>query len=137
LTTTDFSQESSVSQESLREKLKIYYNERLTLENQLLNIVDNINQIKNDAQGLEKAKYRVRGVTDASDRYDSATESPIVSYIHQNFGNECNFIGLDVEYKYKSISKDTTSIQSASDIIFSDWNKCNNIYIFRLLFHFE
>lgn len=127
LTTTDFSQESSVSQESLREKLKIYYNERLTLENQLLNIIDNINQIKNDAQGLEKAKYRVRGVTDASDRYDSATESPIVSYIHQNFGNECNFIGLDVEYKYKSISKDTTSIQSASDIIFSDWNKCNNI----------
>ena len=43
LTTTDFSQESSITQESLRSKLNEYYNERLNLEKQLLSIVDSIN----------------------------------------------------------------------------------------------
>ena len=127
LTTTDFSQESSISQESLRSKLTSYYDERLTLENQLLNIIDNINQIKNNAQGLDKAKYRIRGVTDASDKYDSSNESAITSFLHSNFSIQCELIGLDVEYKYKSISKDTTSVLSSSDVIFSDWNKLNTI----------
>jgi len=127
LTTTDFSQESSITQESLRSKLTTYYDERLTLENQLLNIVDNINQIKGDVKGIDKAKYRIRGITDACDKYDSSNESPIVAFLHSTFGMKCELIGLDVEYKYKSISKDSTSVLSNSDVIFSDWNKLNNI----------
>ena len=133
LTTTDFSQESSVTQTSLREKLNDYYSERLTLEKQILNIIDNINQIKNEAQGISSPKYRIRGITNASDKYDSATESPIVEYLHSEFGNECNIIGLDVEYKYKSISKDYTSAVSLSDVIFTDWNKYENIERERFL----
>ena len=127
LTTTDFSQESNVTQESLKSKLNSYYDERLNIENQLLNIIDNIHQAKNNVQGISNAKYRVRGVTDTSDRYDSSTESPIISFLHSTFGKDCDLIGLDVEYKYKSISKDTTSVSSDSNTIFTDWNKLSNI----------
>lgn len=133
LTTTDFSQESNVTQTSLKEKLNGYYSERITLEKQLLTVVENINQISNDVQGIDSPKFRIRGITDANDKYDSSIESPIVSYIHENFGNECNIIGLDVEYKYKSISKDTTSVSSLSDVIFTDWNKYKNIERERFL----
>ena len=127
LTTTDFSQESSVSQESLRSKLNEYYNERITLEKQLISIIDNINQAKSNVIGLSDSKYRVRGVTDVSDKYDSSIESPIISFLHAQFGNDTNIIGMDVEYKYKTATKDSTTILSNSDVIFTDWNKLHNI----------
>ena len=127
LTTTDFSQESNVTQESLKGKLNSYYDERLNIENQLLNIIDNIHQAKNSVNGIANSKYRIRGVTDTSDRYDSSTESPIIDFLHSTFGRNCDLIGLDVEYKYKSISKDTTSVSNNSNTIFTDWNKLSNI----------
>ena len=46
LTTTDFSQEATLTQESLRSKLNDYYSERTNLEKQLLNVVDDINLSK-------------------------------------------------------------------------------------------
>lgn len=127
LTTTDFSQESNVTQESLKGKLNSYYDERRNVENQLLNIIDNIHQAKNTIKGISDSKYRIRGVTDTSDRYDSSTESPIIDFLHSTFGRNCDLIGLDVEYKYKSISKDTTSVSNNSNTIFTDWNKLSNI----------
>lgn len=127
LTTTDFTQESNVSKESLRSQLTDYYNERITLEKQLINVIDNINQAKEGVLGLEDSKYRVRGITDANDRYDSSIESPIVEYLHSIFGYECDIIGMDVEYKYKTATKDSTSIISNSNVLFTDWNKLKNI----------
>ena len=127
LTTTDFSQESNVTQESLKGKLNSYYDERRNIENQLLNIIDNIHQAKNTIKGISDSKYRIRGITDTSDRYDSSTESPIIDFLHSTFGRNCDLIGLDVEYKYKSISKDTTSVSNNSNTIFTDWNKLSNI----------
>lgn len=127
LTTTDFTQESTISQESLRSQLNNYYNERLTLEKQLINIVNNINQAKEGVLGLNESKYRVRGITDTNDKYDSSIESPIVSYLHSKFGYECDIIGMDVEYKYKTATKDSTSIVSNNNVIFTDWNKLHNI----------
>jgi len=127
LTTTDFSQESSVSQESLKGKLNDYYNERITLEKQLINIVDNINQAKEGVLGIDDSKYRVRGVTDVNDKYDSSIESPIIAFLHSQFGYDCDIIGMDVEYKYKTATKDSTTILSNSDVIFTDWNKLHNI----------
>lgn len=127
LTTTDFSQESNITQESLKGQLNSYYDERLSVENQLLNIIDNIHQAKNTIKGISDSKYRIRGITDTSDRYDSSTESPIISFLHSTFGRTCDIIGLDVEYKYKSISKDTTSVSNSSNNIFTDWNKLSNI----------
>jgi hypothetical protein len=133
LTSTDFTQESLVSQESLRSNLKDYYNQRLELEKQLLSIIDNINQEKEGVVGLAESKYRVRGTTDSNDKYDSSIESPIVSYLHSTFGNDVELIGLDVEYKYKSINKNTTSVLSNSNVLFTDWNKMNTIERERFL----
>ena len=127
LTTTDFSQESTVSQDTLRGQLSDYYNERLTLEKQLISIIDNINQAKSNVIGLSDSKYRVRGITDVNDRYDSSIESPIIEFLHAKFGNECTIIGMDVEYKYKTATKDSTSVLSNGDVIFTDWNKLKNI----------
>ena len=127
LTTTDFTQESNISQDSLRGQLSDYYNERLTLEKQLISIVDNINQAKSSVLGLSDSKYRVRGVTDVNDRYDSSIESTIVTFLHGQFGYECDIVGMDVEYKYKTATKDSTSVISNSDVIFTDWNKLYNI----------
>ena len=127
LTTTDFTQESLVTQDSLRSNLKENYSQRVDLEKQLLAIIDNINQEKQNTLGLADSKYRIRGVTNSADKYDSSMESPIVSYLHSTFGDTVEIIGLDVEYKYKSINKNTTSVTSKSNILFTDWNKMNNI----------
>ena len=127
LTTTDFSQETSVTQETLRSQLNKYYEERLTLQKQLISIIDNINLLKGDVQGIENSKYRIRGITDSCDKNDSSTESPIVTYLHEQFGNKCNIVGLEVEYKYKSINKDTTTVESNANYLFTDWNKSNNV----------
>ena len=128
LTTTDFSQESNVSQDALRAKITEYYNERLVLEKQYLNLVDSINQAKANVIGLNEAKYRVRGVTDANDRYDSSIESNLVNYLHERFGYDCDIIGLEIDYKYKSAVKDSTSVNNSnSSTIFTDWNKQRNV----------
>lgn len=127
LTTTDFSQESSITQESLRSKLNEYYNERLNLEKQLLSIVDSINLAKSGVIGLNQSKYRIRGVTDANDKNDSAIESPIISFLHNNFGYNCDIIGLDIEYKYKTANKDSNTILNNNSTIFTDWNHQSNI----------
>ena len=127
LTTTDFSQEATLTQESLRSKLNDYYSERTNLEKQLLNVVDDINLSKSSIYGLSDSKYRVRGVTDSNDKTDSSIESPIISYLHTNFGYNCDIIGLDVEYKYKTATKDSTKIVNNNDNIFTDWNKLNTI----------
>ena len=127
LTTTDFSQESSITQESLRSKLNEYYNERLNLEKQLLSIVDSINLAKSGVIGLDQSKYRIRGVTDANDKNDSSIESPIISFLHNNFGYNCDIIGLDIEYKYKTANKDSNTILNNNSTIFTDWNHQSNI----------
>ena len=127
LTTTDFSQEATLTQESLRAKLNDYYTERTNLEKQLLNIVDDINLSKTSVYGIDDSKYRVRGVTDASDKNDSSMESPIISFLHNNFGFNCDVIGLEVEYKYKTATKDSTKIVNSNDILFTDWNRLNNV----------
>ena len=128
LTETDFSQESNVTQESLRAKLTEYYNERLALKKQVLNVIDDINQTKSNVLGLDSSKYRVRGVTDANDRYDSAIESPLMTYLHNEFGYDCNLIGLEIDYKYKSATKDSTAVANDNaNILFTDWNRAKNI----------
>jgi len=127
LTTTDFSQEPTLTQESLRSKLNDYYSERTNLEKQLLNIVEDINISKTSVYGVDDSKYRVRGVTDANDKNDSSIESPIVTYLHTEFGYTCDLIGLEVEYKYKTATKDSTSIINNDNVLFTDWNRLNNI----------
>ena len=127
LTTTDFSQEVSITQESLRSQLTQYYQERLALQKQVISIVDNINLLKGDVTGLTKSKFRIRGVTEASDINDSDLNSSFIDYIHTHFGNKCEIVGMEVEYKYKSVNKDTTTIESNANSVFTDWNKMPSV----------
>lgn len=118
LVTTDFSQETTLTQESLKAKLNDYYNQRVTLQKQQIAIVDNINVLKGNAKGIDSSKFRIRGITKTED---------IEIYLKDNYNSNCTIIGLDVEYKYKSVNSDTTNVSIIDKSIFSDWNKLNNI----------
>ena len=54
LINTDFSQDTSVTQTYLKSKLDSYYTERLTNQQQLISIVNNIDLIKNDIVGFDE-----------------------------------------------------------------------------------
>lgn len=118
LVTTDFSQETTLTQESLRAKLDGYYNQRVTLQKQEISIVNNIDVLKSNAAGLDNAKFRIRGITNSQ---------LIENYVKDNFNIKCDIIGLEVEYKYKSINSDTTNVSVINTSVFTDWNRLINI----------
>lgn len=127
LTNTDFSQDTSITQLYLKDKLTTYYNERLSNQQQLISIINNIDLIKNDIVGYDDIKFRIRGVTNASDVDENGIESEIVSYLKETYGEKCELIGLEVEYKYKNIHNNTTTLQNNFDTLFTDWVRVNNI----------
>jgi len=118
LTTTNFNEDVSVTQSSLKEKLDILYNERNTLNKQLISTVNEIDVLKGGVKSLATSKYRIRGILDTE---------PIESYIAENINYKCKIIGIDVEYRYKSINADTSNVISINANVFSEWNKFNTI----------
>lgn len=119
IVSTDFTKETSITQESLQSKLQSYYTERTTLQKQLNAIVDNINakSINLNIVGNE-VKYRIRGVTNIE---------LLENYLHSLTNDNVNIIGLDVEYKYKSPNKDSNSVTIINSSTFTDWNRLDNI----------
>lgn len=113
LTNTDWSQEVSNSQLSIRKKLDEYYVERTQITTQINNIVDSINA-KSIVKYEEDLKYRIRGIlkTDL-----------LETYINNLYNKKIRVIGIDVEYKYKSNYSTTTSLQTIDTNTFTDWNK--------------
>ena len=119
LLSTDFSQEIDLSQQSLKSKLQEYYAQRITLQKQLNSVISNINAISSDVTiAKEKTKYRIRGVTKVE---------ILENYVHTMGNSKLDIIGLEVEYKYKSILKDTTSVTNINSTLFTDWNRLDNI----------
>ena len=118
LLTTDWSQETIETQSDLQSKLQQYYSERLTIEKQYNAIVNEINNLTSEKAVGNSTKYRVRGVTNVLE---------LEEYIKSITNSKVNIIGLDVEYKYKSVSKNTTSITNINNNIFTDWNRLSNI----------
>lgn len=119
LVNTDFNQEVTITQMSLRSQLDSYYSKKVTLQKQLNTLINNINSVSSDMYlAREDTKYRIRGITQISD---------LELYIHTNSGDNVEIIGLECEYKYKSPTKDTTTITSINSNIFTDWNKLDNI----------
>lgn len=111
--TTDFSQNVTVTQKSLQDKINGYYTERVELQKQLNSIIDNIG-IKSD-NGItseSKTKYRVRGITNTS----------FLDSFVSGFTN-LNVIGIEIQYKYKTTSKDTATLTTINGSTFTDWNK--------------
>jgi hypothetical protein len=118
LITTDFSQDTSVTQDSLRAKLDEYYSQRRTLQNQQISIVENINMLKGNVKSMNNPKFRVRGTT---------VTNSLEEYLHSKYDNKCDIIGLEVQYKYKSINSDTTNVSVINSAVYTDWNRCINI----------
>lgn len=119
LINTDFSQEVQVTQESLKSKLNKYYAEKTTIQKQLNAVIENINSLSNDLTiAREDTKYRVRGITDVAN---------LETYIHNQINDKIDIIGLECEYKYKSPTKETTSVTNINSNIFTDWIKLDNI----------
>lgn len=112
--TTDFSNNTNVTQLSLKTQLNEYYEERLTLQKQLLSIIDNINSLSGNVSGTALSKFRIRGTVLA----DNFTE-----YLHSNISDKVECIGLDVEYKYKSTNSDTNELTNINSSVFTDWNR--------------
>ena len=127
LINTDFSQDTSVTQTYLKSKLDSYYTERLTNQQQLISVINNIDLIKNDIVGYDELKYRVRGITNANETDEFGIESEIVTYLHDNYGIKCDLIGLEVEYKYQNVHSNSTTIENNADTVFTDWVRINNI----------
>ena len=127
LINTDFSVDTSVTQTYLKSKLDSYYTERLTNQQQLISIINNIDLIKNDIIGLDNLKYRIRGITNANDTDEQGLTSNIVAYLKETYGEKCQLIGLEVEYKYKNVRSNSTTIKNNENTIFTDWNRINNI----------
>lgn len=116
---TDFSQTTSVSWQSMQSQINNYYTERTTIQKQLSAVIDNINSKSANLKGIgDEIKYRIRGIT--------AVDS-IENLLHSIANDKCDIIGMDVEYKYKSTSKDTSSLTVINSSTFTDWNKLNTI----------
>lgn len=111
--TTDFSQNVTVTQKALQDKINGYYTERIELQKQLNSIIDNISvKGSNGVTSESKTKYRVRGITNMS----------YLDELVKKYTN-VNIIGIDIEYKYKSTSKDTATLTTINGSTFTDWNK--------------
>lgn len=113
MTTTDFQQEISITQESLRSKLNEYYQERLSLQAQQISVIDEINSKKGDARGTGDPKYRIRGL---------AQVDTMIDYLHTHYDELCEVIGIEIQYKYKSTTSDP-KITDNSSMVFTDWVK--------------
>lgn len=116
---TDFSQTTSASWQSMQSQINKYYTERTTIQKQLNAVIDNINAKSSDLKGIgDSIKYRIRGITSVEE---------VENVIHSIANDKCDIVGMDVEYKYKSTSKDTSSITVINSSTFTDWNKLNTI----------
>lgn len=124
LTTTDFNNDLTVTQESLKAKLDEYYTERTSLNKEYINIVNRIAALNAENNVTEKSKYRIRGFFD---------DSVVEEYIKANISEQCDLIGVDVEYKYVAISSNKASITQINNNVFSNWNKYKSIDKERML----
>ncbi|MCH5166947.1 MAG: hypothetical protein J1F35_03555 [Erysipelotrichales bacterium] len=119
LLTTDFSSQITITQVGLQEELNKYYSERTTLQKQLNSVIDSINAKSLDVRNSTgQTKYHIRGISNVT---------KFTNWLHNSIGENVELIGLEVEYKYKSTHKDTTSISNINQSIFTDWNRVENI----------
>ena len=124
---TDFSTEINLSKADLNKELNGYYTEKGVIQTQLLSVVDNIDIIKNNVIGYDNLKFRVRGITTVTDFDENGTEDAIVAYLKKQYGNDCELIGLEVEYKYKNVNTNTSIVENNTNTLFTDWNRVINI----------
>ena len=88
--------------------------EKTKLTSQFDNLVDEINstslKLNNYGTGT---KYRVRGVTNVDE---------LIKDIKSQSSDKVELIGLEINYKYKNTSKDTTTLTLINSDTFTEWN---------------
>lgn len=115
LTSTDFSQETANSMSALQSKLQTYYTERTTLQKQLNSIIDSINAKALDVTvSGNDVKYRIRGI---------AETDALEELVHSMADDKADIIGMEIEYKYKSTTKDTNTLNVINSSTFTDWTR--------------
>lgn len=113
LITTDFKTELNITQIELKKKLDDLYTQRTQLTTQKINIVDNINMYKSSIKSTTESKFRVRGVSNGD---------MMSTYIKEiTNDNKADVISMQVQYKYRSIARDTTNVTDINQSIFTDW----------------
>lgn len=118
LLTTDFSQNVTVTQVALKEKLDGYYAERTELKKQINALVDNINSKAETLNTVDAGvKYRIRGISNVS---------VLEQYLDTEYHN-VKVVGMDIEYKYKTTLKDTNTLTNINSSVFTDWIKQDSI----------
>lgn len=127
LVTTDFTSNSTLSQSSLKTQLDEYYSRRSTLNKEYITVVNRIAALKAESNIGAASKYRIRGFFDSN---------IVDEYIKSNVSDKCDIIGIDVEYKYVSISSNQSSVTQIANNVFSNWNKYKTIEKERIL-HFD
>ena len=124
LTNTDFNNDLSITQESLKTKLDQYYTERTHLNKEYINCVNLIAAAKAENNITNTSKYRIRGLFD---------DSIVSDYIKANVSSKCELIGIDVEYKYVTVSSNQSNVTQINNSIFTNWNKYKSIDKERIL----
>lgn len=106
------SETSSLS--TYKEELSTYQTEKTELQSQLNDI---INQIATKVADLNSStaatKYRLRGVTNITD---------LSSSIKGISSDKVEVVGLEIQYKYKSVNSTTSTVTIIDSSTFSDWN---------------
>jgi hypothetical protein len=123
LVNTDFQQDVSVTQTALQAQLTSQYSDRLLVQKQLISVVENINTNISKIEGKD-LKYRIRGISEVEN---------LEKYLKGDIHKKLDIVGMDVEYKYKSINKEVTTTTSINSNVFSDWNKLVTIDKQRIL----
>lgn len=119
LATTDFTQTADVTRASLLDSLNQQYATRTRLEQQIIAVVQDINtQANASVIPMSSIKYRLRGCVDVS-----AWETSIAG-----ISSQAHLVKLDIQYKYKSISKETVNVTTINDATFTSWNRYNTQY---------
>lgn len=111
LVTVDFLNNTAITQISLKSQLDDLYQKRIQLQKEIISIVDNIKTLKASSQS-SKNKFRIRGNVDVA---------VLENYVKNNF-NKCNIIKMELQYKYKSATLDTTNVTNINSNLFTDWN---------------
>lgn len=111
LVTVDFLNNTAITQISLKSQLDDLYQKRIQLQKEIISIVDNIKTLKASSQS-SKNKFRIRGNVDVVN---------LEKYIKKQF-DKCNLVKMELQYKYKSATLDTTNVTNINSNLFTDWN---------------
>lgn len=108
------SDSQTISITTYQEQLTSYQNSKTELQTQLNDI---INQIAAKVADLNtttaSVKYRLRGVTYVTD---------LLTSIKEISTDKVEVIGLEIQYKYKSVNETTSTVTIIDSNTFSDWN---------------